>query len=158
MKDKIVQKKRTKLTVCLLVFVFAGPMSAAYLLYIFRDHFEFKTVQTGHLLTPPLSFESLSFFEPSFLGKWQLIYIHPSCQSNCKAPEMLERIHAAIGKENHRVQYRSIPFQTGIPKELQGSVAIIDPRGWLILHYPAPSNPHGVLKDMRQLLKYSHIG
>ena len=37
-------------------------------------------------------------------------------------------------------------------------VYIVDPLGNLMMSYPADANPQGMLKDLRQLLRASHIG
>lgn len=149
----------------LLVLVFVGPLLAAQLLYAFRNHFTFNTLETGTLLSPPISAQTLPGFEKAFLGKWQLIYLKPqSCDLHCQnTSPPLEQIHRALGKEKNRVEYRSIAFQnpSGAEKKptLQsGDCILIDPAGWLMMQYSPEANPRGIVKDLRRLLSLSHAG
>jgi len=142
-----------------LIFLFVGPIIAAHLLYAFKDHFNFKTMHTGQLLSPAVSPDSLPFFKTSFLGKWQLLYLgHTHCEPECKIPTVLDKIYLALGKEKHRVAYHSVPFQKTSSPLTPGSIIVLDPRGWLILQYPSNSDPKGIVKDIRRLLRVSHGG
>lgn len=152
--------RHNKLTVAFLVLIFVGPIVVAHALYHFRTHIHFNTLEKGQLFSPPLPATSLPFFNASFLGKWQLIHIsNENCQPDCQAPEILDRIHRAIGKEKHRVEYRSVSLLPESSSALTpGSINIIDPKGWLIMHYPSPVDPQGILKDIKRLLRFSHAG
>jgi hypothetical protein len=143
----------------ILVFLFALPIVAAQGLYFFRDHVSFNTVETGTLLSPPLATKTLSFFDPKTTGKWQLVYVQPSaCGTHCQNTLTdLKRIQAALGKESHRVLCRTI-LNTELPSFTPGTLAVIDPQGWLILHYPSSNRPMGIIKDLQRLLKFSHAG
>jgi len=159
MHNPLLKNKKNKITPWILIFVFAGPLVTAQLLYIFRDHFHFSTLETGTLLSPPLSVQTLPGFEAAFLGKWQLIYIRPEpCDTQCESlTPPLKQIHLAVGKENYRVEYRSLSAQD-IPVLKPGDIALIDPAGWLIMQYPQHANPRGIVKDLRRLLGISHAG
>jgi len=143
----------------ILVLLFALPIVAAQGLYFFRDHFSFNTVETGTLLSPPLATETFSFFDPTTTGKWQLVYIQPNtCDRQCQSTLTdLKRIHAALGKESHRILCRTIP-NPELPLLAPGALAVIDPQGWLILHYASSHRPMGIIKDLQRLLKLSHAG
>jgi len=39
-----------------------------------------------------------------------------------------------------------------------GGLYLIDPLGNLMMFYPSDTNPNGILKDLKRLLKYSRIG
>lgn len=41
---------------------------------------------------------------------------------------------------------------------LGARIYLVDPRGRLMMSYPADTDPTGILADLRRLLKYSHIG
>lgn len=159
--------RHNKLTIAFLVFVFVGPIVVAHALYHFRAHIHFNTLEKGQLFSPPLPTHTLPFFNTSFLGKWQLIHINnENCQPNCPTPEILNRIHLALGKEKHRVTYRSVSLaqntthNTILPASSHvltpGSIHIVDPKGWLIMYYPSPVDPQGILKDIKRLLRFSH--
>jgi hypothetical protein len=143
-----------------LIAVFILPLIAAHVLYALRDHLAFKTIQTGQLLSPPFKAKNLPFFSHTFLGKWQLIYIHTTkCNATCTATlSALEKIHFALGKEKHRVEYREIIQAHSIPILTIGEIAIIDPQGWIIMRYAANADLKGLLRDLRQLLRVSHVG
>jgi hypothetical protein len=164
--------KYNRLTPWLLLLVFFGPWLTAHVIYAKRDQFDFKTIETGIFLSPPIQAQSLSFYDSAWLGKWQIIYMNEvnndnknnNVNHNTIAP-ILNQLHRALGKEKHRVAYQIIPAQySSLQKtSLQhasllapGKIILIDPHGWLIMHYPPGSNPIDVLKDMRRLLKYSH--
>jgi hypothetical protein len=149
----------------LLMFVFIGPLVGAQLLYIFRNHFTFATLEHGILILPPIPAQNLPAFEKAFLGKWQLIYLKPQpCDLHCqntRAP--LSQIHRALGKEKNRVEYRSIAFEHfSSPKQtfsLQaGDCVLVDPAGWLVMQYSPETDPRNIVKDLRRLLSLSHAG
>lgn len=143
-----------RLTPWLLLLVFVGPWLTAQIIYAKRDQLTFKTVETGTLLSPPIEAKSLPYYDANWLGKWQLIYIGTDNKPEMLA--MLKQLKEALGKEQHRVAYQIISAQSTAIQD--ASLFIIDPRGWLILQYPANPNPIGVLKDLRRLLRYSHGG
>jgi len=151
--------KRHRLSTGFLIAIFMGPLVAAHVLYAWRDNLNFKTTQTGTFLSPPLSAQSLPFFDTTFLGKWQLIYLRPkTCDTPCQnLMASLPQIHMALGKEKHRVKYRTLSANVDLPLKV-GEIAIIDPQGWIIMHYPANSDLKGLLRDLRQLLRLSHVG
>lgn len=152
--------KHNKFVTFWLIVVFVLPIIGAHLLYLGRNHFTFKTTQTGLLLAPPLKAEHFSFFNNGYLGKWQLVYINSHvCETKCQTTMSdLAKIHFALGKEKTRVEYRQVSLSQNILPLTQGDIAIIDPQGWIIMHYPAYSDLKGLLRDLRQLLRLSHAG
>lgn len=146
-----------------LLFVFCVPLLAAGSLYAFRHYFTFHQTCTGHLYNPPVDAQGLTFYHKTNLGKWQLIYLSPTeCDTACQTHiQNLEAIYISLGKERTRVERHIVPI-TPVPKSLealkQGGTIIIDPQGWLVIHYPVDSNPKGVLKDLRLLLRLSRVG
>ncbi len=141
--------KYHRLTPWLLLLVFVGPWLTAQIIYAKRDQLTFKTIETGTLLSPPREAKSLPYYDASWLGKWQLVYIDTKNKPEMLA--MLKQLKEALGKEKHRVAYQMVTQDNA-------ALLIIDPRGWLIMQYPANPNPIGVLKDLRRLLRYSHGG
>lgn len=47
-------------------------------------------------------------------------------------------------------------FTTAVPAGAR--IYIVDPRGRLVMSYPADADPQGILADLEHLLKYSQIG
>ncbi len=153
------KNKAAQRTAYLLVLVFLVPVLIAYTLYAYRDTLKLRTTENGTFLSPPVYAKQLPFFKSVFLGKWQLIYSMPHpCNSHCKTiVPKFEQIIAALGKDKSKVEYRSIASQD-ISVLKKDYIAIIDPKGWLILYYPATTNPQAILKDIKRLLRYSHAG
>jgi hypothetical protein len=133
-----------------LFIVFCTPLVAAGTLYAFRDSFHFKHLCKGNLYNPPIDSKALTFYDPSYLGKWQLIDIRFT--PNDKTV-LSNAIYTALGKDRERVTQRhlsTIPLQSG-------SMMIIDPAGWLVVHYPPGTDPKGILNNFRRLLRLSYV-
>jgi cytochrome oxidase Cu insertion factor (SCO1/SenC/PrrC family) len=148
----------TSLGLCV---VFLAPMVSAALLYVYRDNININTRRSGELLTPPLESQQLELNVTKFLGKWQLVYLSPaSCNSECEIQtKFLDNVRIALGKDKTRVVSRRIEKPKGDLPFKEGSVLIIDPKGWLVLHYtPELFNPKGILEDLRRLLRFSYVG
>lgn len=143
----------------ILILLFALPLVAAYSLYFFRDNISLKTLQTGTLLSTPIQTKTFAFFDPTTMGKWQLIYVQPeACDEDCQNTlSKINRIHAALGKDRYRVLCRTV-LAADLPTLVPGELAIIDPQGWLILQYTVHNHPTGIIKDLQRLLKFSHVG
>lgn len=142
-----------------LILLFTLPFLGSYILYSLRHRFIFNTIETGQLLSPPIQTQNLTFFEPALLGKWQLVYLQPAlCEKECESLiSNLNKIYLSLGKESHRVKQRAVPAAQ-FPLLQPGEIALIDPQGWLILHYAPSSDPKGILKDLQRLLRFSHVG
>jgi len=151
--------KQNKLSAYILIIVFVGPLIVAYVLFALRNTLHFKTIQTGTLISPPVASATLSFFDPKYLGKWQIVYLSPAvCDMDCQTfKTSLEKIHFALGKERHRVKNRSFSGTSTTPFKT-GDILMIDPQGWLIMQYPPSADLKGLLRDVRQLLRLSHAG
>ena len=151
-----------KLTAFFLLLIFVGPLITAHVLYAYREKINFKTTQIGTLFSPPIA-TAESTFSKDTLGKWQLIYVSRGEESGKRGdkgedPNMLpilSQIHLGLGKEKHRVNFRIIDAND-IPVLKAGQIAIIDPKGFIVLYYPRDCKPQGILKDLRQLLRVSH--
>lgn len=145
-----------------MMLLFIVPLLAAILLFRFHDRIPFKYTHTGQLISPPISSKALDLplVADQKMGKWQLVYLAPKqCGASCnKRLEMLNRIHQALGKDQHRVCLHNIPFTDKFsPIGTENAVLIIDPQGLVMMVYPAtPLAPKGVLQDLRRLLRFSH--
>lgn len=169
MINHCLKKKYHRLTPWLLLLVFFGPWLTAQVIYAKRDQLAFTTIETGTLVSPPIQAQSLPFYDSAWLGKWQIVYMGTqNDHEDTDIIPMLNQLHKALGKDKHRVAYQIIAtkgasLQPPSAKEVfdrvllaPGEIALIDPRGWLMMHYPANANPIGMLKDIRRLLRYSH--
>jgi hypothetical protein len=77
---------------------------------------------------------------------------------NCCAREFLAREHPGL-----KVLEASGAPDAALPREFPAegraySVYIVDPLGNLMMSYDARQNPHGLLEDLKKLLRLSHIG
>ena len=78
--------------------------------------------------------------------------------AGCCAREFLSRAHSGLV-----VLDAAGPAAQPLVREFSAAdrtrtVFIVDPLGNLILSYDARSDPHGLLEDLRKLLRLSHIG
>ena len=153
------KRNSNTLTLWLLMLVFLGPSLIAATLYLYRAHFQFNTLERGEILSPPIAIQTQPFFNENLIGKWQLIYVSPkNCDATCEAAlSTLQKIQVATGKEQSRVEYRAVPEKL-IPVLQQGDIGIIDPRGWLMMKYSDTAEPTSILKDLKRLLRLSHVG
>lgn len=156
-----------------MVLLFIVPFLLASMLYGFRHSLTFKIRPKGILLDPPVLATSLPFLTDLELepGKWQLIYIAPKiCNAECNQQlKVLKNIHISLGKDQDRLILKKLNHSTLSKHNISSrssfsranSVVIIDPKGWVMMHYPNTilnQSPKGILEDLRRLLKYSHTG
>jgi hypothetical protein len=78
--------------------------------------------------------------------------------SGCCAREFLAREHAGM-----EVLDAEAPDAEALLREFPArgrdhSLFIVDPRGNLLMSYDARQDPHGLLEDLKKLLRLSHIG
>jgi len=166
--NKAIHMYRSKKVLLLLATIFLMPFIIAYILIINKDIIPFNTVQTGDLIEPPFKLKFYSLH--NLANKWHVVYLSDeTCYDNsCIAKkQLLNNLHSALGKEKYRVQVHTTPSTQITPINpityqalllSKGSILIIDPLGHAIMHYKPNANPNGILKDMRRLLKYSHVG
>ena len=147
-----------------LLLVFSAPLLMAIGLYMGRGYFSFEQVCTGQLYNPPIHSQTLAFFNKNHSGKWQIIYLRPeTCDTSCQQLQnTLAAVYTALGKERERVIPQQMTISPQIMTELktsaQGGTLIIDPQGWLVVYYPPHSEAKGILKDLKRLLRLSHVG
>ncbi len=147
-----------------LALVFSAPLLMAIVLYMGRGYFSFQHVCTGQLYNPPLHSQTLAFFNKNHHGKWQMIYLRPeTCDTSCQTLQnTLAAVYTALGKERERVISHQMTMSPQTMTELKasarGGTLIIDPQGWLVVYYPPHSEAKGILKDLKRLLRLSHVG
>lgn len=121
-------------------------------------------------------------------GKWTLVYVEPSaCAAECdRAVYRMRQSRYALGKDMERVQRLVVTSRTRArdaagkllaydpavtvlaaepgwlerprPGKGEAEIYIVDPLGNLVLWYRADSDPGGLIKDLKRLLKISKIG
>ena len=115
--------------------------------------------------------------------KWSMLFFIPrQCDEQClKGVRELEAIHLLLNRDIQRVQLLTINnagIELGVytkqlasgeqvdalqkdfiqAKQALLGAYIIDPKGFLILSYPANADGKKMQKDLKRLLKYSRIG
>lgn len=121
-----------------LVFIFPA-LGSYYVLYI-ADKIHPPTKQHGILQQPAIK-STLPIIIPK---KWNVLY------SDQTKEEFFTKLHIALGANQDRVV---IAHNIHSPD----GAMIVDPQGIYILHYPEPTDMNGMLKDLRRLLKFSHV-
>jgi cytochrome oxidase Cu insertion factor (SCO1/SenC/PrrC family) len=115
--------------------------------------------------------------------KWSLLIMIPGdCDEHClKSVREIESIHLLLNRDIQRVQLLAVnyadveaglyrndlsktSFQQGIGQEFNTAkldmygTYLIDPKGFVILHYPQVLDGKRLQKDLKRVLKYSRIG
>lgn len=94
-------------------------------------------------------------------SRLERLYIpHPHCPTNvCESlratlyPDMQ---HAALNQEEFEALFA--PLYNPVGTQTQGALYLIDPQGYLIMHYPVEIETKDILSDLKRLLKVSKIG
>ena len=122
----------------------------------------------------------------TFRGSWTLVYVGDGkCDEDCRRALIVMR-QTRLGLANDMSRVGRVWLVTGtccagepdpglVVLDASGSAAgallaafpaagrehslfLVDPLGNLMMSYDARSNPHGLLDDLRKLLRLSHIG
>lgn len=162
----------------LLIFIFAAPGIAAYIVYQHPSWLGSSTVNKGTLLNPPTQITSLAKH-----SKWRIIFWSPeSCEASClNHLDTLARIRLALGRKLYYVEQwlllgnkvsqlgsatedllKEQDFNTSVlsPEDTEqltaistkAKIFIANPDNYLILSYPENVNPEDVYKDLKLLL------
>jgi cytochrome oxidase Cu insertion factor (SCO1/SenC/PrrC family) len=119
----------------------------------------------------------------SLRGKWVLVQIGSGpCAEKClRGLYVMRQVRKAQGKDGARIERlwlvpegaEAVPRDyegtmvawnaAGLVKQFPGPAAgdhlyLIDPRGQLMMRFPADPDPAGMVKDLKRLLKYSWVG
>lgn len=124
----------------LMFIVFISPALGSYYILYVSGKIHPPTKQHGILQNPATALQ-LPSIAPD---KWNVLYTDSTQQDN------FTKLHIALGANQERV------IITHEPSTAHGAM-IVDPQGMCILHYPDPVDMSGILKDLRRLLKYSHV-
>jgi hypothetical protein len=166
---------KTYLNLFLLVMVFVLPMIASELLYLYRQHINFKTLNHGVIINPPIDVKFLyQSMNNASEKKWRLLQVTDDvCDAQCvKELYQLGQVKKILGKDRDRVlvvsmggkftklqQLNHLFAQHGEKDfSVKNKIYLIDPLGNLFMYYPAAANPMNILKDMQRVLEVSQIG
>ena len=180
--------KNPKLVLLLLMIILLGPFGFAVMLIQKGNTHQFRLSNHGDLITPPKDIHSIATMQNQKLdGKWWLVYV-PSDKCELACEDVLydmRQIKTALGKNSERLgkliitqgncnkycdpqlkQNKSklvkVKLSTQEHSALFNSTAdglyIIDPRGYLMMHYEIDTPPKDILTDLKRLLKISKIG
>jgi hypothetical protein len=78
--------------------------------------------------------------------------------ANCCNTQMLGSEHAGLVVEDATGAAAQPLLQTFPAGEREHTLFIVDPLGNLMMSYDARQDPHGLLEDLKKLLRLSHIG
>lgn len=174
-------KKKIAWKLTLLLLIFIAPLLAAIFVYQARDGLHFLTKNTGQLIKPSVSFQTLGL-GPWTKQKWSLVYFTPTaCDEHCVAVlTHFEVIRESLVKDANRLNtvlitqqlenkpsaliqvdnvfVMSNPLPAGLPTSQGEGVWLMDPLGNIILNYSPQTLDNRLLLDLRHLLKVSQIG
>lgn len=140
-------QKNWPLAILLLIFL-APILAAAYVLWP-GNNIKFNTVQHGDFI------HTANNNQFKNINKWQVVYIKPqNCGLECQQQQdILNNMLVALGANAERV----IITISSTPDLQTNSIYIINPTGLPVMLYQPPANISGLLKDLKRLLKYSHV-
>ncbi len=157
----------------LLLLVFIVPMILSWGLFHYHQYFEFKTVNHGTLINPPVNVQALySDGENGKENKWRIMHVdNGMCDEQCKQINYeLHQVQKALGKDQDRVspilisgndvllKKITLTIFRGSPDQIKNKIYLVDPRGFLFMVYADTINPMDILKDMKKVLEVSQIG
>lgn len=172
----------------LLVILFVLPVVAGWFLYHYHEYFQFKTLNHGSLVNPPIPTQQLGLYDEK-QTKWQIVYMPKGCcDAQCeKMTFTLHQLRIALNKESKRVNLTLVLSTTCPAKQthdfqkidfteqqyiqfknafssidnhfsVRDKIYLIDPMGNLFMQYSTLSNPMDILKDLKRVLEVSQIG
>lgn len=134
--------------------MFLAPVIGAMCILYFGDFSSARRIEHGTLIQPAQQLTNSDFK----IHKWQIVYLKPKvCTTECENQQQaLSKLHIALGADKDRVLVSTSDSARINIQEKDGSILIIDPLGFYIMHYAPGSKLNGLLKDLKRLLKYSH--
>jgi hypothetical protein len=154
-------KKKSLLPLWILLGVFAAPALASIIIHLLNKGGTLATIQNGVFIQQPFYLDTTQ--ADNTAGKnWNLVFVEPNiCDSSClERRRVLNNIQKALGRDQKRVKILAIQNQELVKQTdlfAPKSVIILNPQGLAIMHYDPNANPSGILKDVRKLLKNSHV-
>lgn len=156
----------TKFYLVLLIFIV--PMMMSWCMYYFRDQLQFKTMNHGALVNPPINAQHLIDAKQN---KWWIVYVsEQTCDAQCeKIAYQLNQLRKTFGKNSERINVERLTgkrVQLNAEFEKHGEkdfseinkIYLVDPQGNLFMYYPSDTNLMNVLKDLKRVLEVSQIG
>lgn len=172
----------------LLAMVFVLPLLVSRFLFTYHEHFQFKTVNYGALVNPPINVNEV-WKTDATKKQWQIVYAPTTCDEQCdKLMFNLHQLRLALGKDHGRLNLALAVSQINQPKDFhdfqkfimtdsqytqlqnsfsqagaknfatQDKIYLVDPLGNLFMYYPTSVNPMNILKDLKKVLEVSQIG
>ncbi len=140
-----------------MLLLFMAPALLAVMVLSKPDLLHSKSVQHGTFMQHKEHLDSShAVFTPH---NWHVFYLQPAaCDAACTTQQQtLKQLHVALGAAKSRVVVKSLAAtELNISAE-ERSVIIVDPQGRYVMQYSNPNDFSGILKDLRRLLKYSHV-
>ncbi|WP_192021884.1 hypothetical protein [Shewanella sp. WPAGA9] len=179
-------KPKSNKTLYILLLVFILPVAMAKLV-LSMDLYNGAATNKGQLISPSISYQSLSMDNPQ-PQSWQLLYLLPKqCLEQCQQRlYVLHQSHVALGKHQDRVSpivllqegsdtqilaSLNVPFATAQASPQLTSMMekqqliIVDPLGSLVMQYPGIAGEEeniaqgkSMISDLRKMLKLSRVG
>jgi hypothetical protein len=175
--------RRGRLKLALLAAFFLLPIGASWVVWKF-DLAPGVAGNYGTLLSPrPLALPALAGLK----GKWVLVQIDSgACAAACERKHyFMRQVRRAQGKEMTRLERLWLVTDAALPSPallaaIEGTVVagegaalaasfpaeraatehiyLVDPLGNLMMRFPSDPDPSRVIKDLKQLLKFSGFG
>ena len=172
-------RPRSRLTLLLVAVAFLTPFIAAVILR-FGGWQPVETRNYGSLLQPPLSMakaigerdDGQRWVWENTEYQWTLLARAPaSCEGPCgERLAVLRNVRTALARHAPRLHlFRvdgaapegfaalklsgELPAPLRTPVEQEVEVWLVDPHGYLVLHYPAGFDPNGLRRDLSRLIK-----
>ncbi len=139
-----------------LVLLFILPVLGAAGTLLYKQYHALPTLQHGNFVQPP---QVLSLTDRQIIAgnspqdKWLIVHLNKNIDPDTQ--NKLQQLHVALGAARDRVTVITAnALDNNFPAE---SILILNPQQMCILQYQDLNNYSGLLKDMRRLLKYSHV-
>lgn len=140
-------------------------------LVLFNYHSRFHTMNKGNLINPSILIHSADLSR-----QWQIAYKPiKCCDQLCQETlQQLHQLHLVLGNNYNRVRLNLIVEQSCklpeykyfsrlaikeiLPKDISGTIYLIDPEGNAFMYYPATVDRMAIMKDLKRVLEVSQIG
>jgi hypothetical protein len=172
---------RSRFVPWLIAAAFLGSFGLAVVLRF--GGWQFATRNYGELLQPPLPmFDATAALADGNAWTWVnqdrhwslLARVPPDCAADCvQRLAMLAQVQTAMGRHADKLslfavgalpagspeRMRGLQLGGALPAPLQTPVAplpdvwLVDPHGYLVLHYPPGFDPNGLRRDLGRLIK-----
>lgn len=159
----------------LLLIISALPIMIGTSLFHYHAFFNFKTLNQGNLVNPPIKIDDLFTTTASNNEKkWRIVQVvNTTCDEQCKKQEyFLHQIPRTLGKDGQRVSVMLIAGSSPSMQKLQtefnqkdhisisveNKIYLIDPQNNLFMYYPGSVDPMAIFKDLKRVLEVSQIG